>query len=174
MKPREFSKPSIKKAQFEAIAPEAITSDKANINFLIMQQLDRINYLIAVGIAATNENRSKTNIVTGIMQGLSSIEAMMANVLGEEYEKSVEGIKENLLHPVGVKNSLYCKLSVSGDEQKKIKAEERLDLSKHIFLCDHAPDYALNECIKWYKIIVKQLGKINLVPTKEKAFNFEE
>lgn len=80
-----IEKPSLKGVQFQAMQPEAITAEKANIKHLLMQQLDRVNFLLTIGLSTTTESRVTGNITRGTLYGMRSIESMMCNELDTNY-----------------------------------------------------------------------------------------
>ena len=105
-----IEKPSLKGVQFQAMQPEAITAEKANIKHLLMQQLDRVNFLLTIGLSTTTESRVTGNITRGTLFGLRSIESMMCTDLEQEYyDKAVEikaALPQSLTMPRSIDNPI--------------------------------------------------------------------
>lgn len=81
---------------FTVLEPEEITAEKITVNYLILQQLNRINFNLSVGLTNTYDKRPVRQVIVGVVYGLRSIESMMANVLSEEYYEKALELKRNL------------------------------------------------------------------------------
>ena len=106
-----IEKPSLKGVQFQAMQPEAITAEKANRKHLLMQQLDRVNFLLTIGLSTTTESRVTGNITRGTLYGLRSIESMMCNDLEKEhyYDAVIElkaALPQSLTMPKHIDNPI--------------------------------------------------------------------
>lgn len=84
--------------KYEVIAPEDIRAEKITITYLILRQIDRINTLLTLGIASTDEKKTNADVTAGTLFGMRSIEAMMLNDLfdDEKYFDAVKLLKQNL------------------------------------------------------------------------------
>jgi len=161
---RSIAKP---KSSFDSLSPESISSDKANINYLILEEFNRINYLLTIGLSSINENRTRAHIARGIYFGLRSIESMMAHVLDEKYYELAKPLKEKLTKPTHIR---FEGEAPSKEETKKILLEVP---SAWQYLYDTAPDHALNCCAEWYDLLVRQLPAIQLTATPKKPYDFK-
>jgi len=118
--------------------PEDIRSDKANLQWLILKQMDRVNYLMSVAQASKQDYQGRINLINGIESGLRCLESMLFPSLPETYFKRMKRIKAEL--------KLKYKRIYSGPKGVK----EYLT-----FLSD------------WYDLLVSQLGATGLLPTEE-------
>lgn len=130
--------------------PEETRSDKITIASLCLQQINRINFLVTLGLAKSNEENIGFT-ADGIIFGLSAFESMICSELNDKYFIKANPIKEKLFTPT-------TKKSVVGGAS----TEEGL-----IFLTEIAPRYAIKYAMQWYLLLTKAASKTRLYPTKE-------
>jgi len=140
---------------FQAIRPEDIGSKKANLQFLILRQLDRTNFLMTMVYSGDASESKNVRITLAIENGMRSIESMISPFLPKSYYEEVEPIKEKLRKPVRV----WFRF-----EDKK-KAKGRL-----VNLVDASAMRYLHLLSEWYDVLTKNLNVVGLLPVQETEF----
>lgn len=83
--------------RYELVEPEDIRSDKATVPYLVIQQLNRINYLFTLVISRPPSGKGGPNQITaGVLFGLRSVEAMMSSQLKPDYYEKARELKKDL------------------------------------------------------------------------------
>jgi len=159
--------------KYESIKAEDIQSDRANLQFLILRQLDRTNYLLSINLAAKQDQKTKRNLVLGIESSIRSLECLMITYLAEDYFER----KKVIMGKLNGKYEFPC------DEcKKKTGGYPKVQLlydcycvggygTYHQFF-NGAESYAEYLC-EWLALLIENLHKANLMPTKKQRFDFE-
>jgi len=77
------------------LAPEDVKSPGASINFLLLRQLDRLNFLLATN-RNENEEVCAREINTPVYLSLYSIENLLGSDVSEEYKSKIKVVKEEI------------------------------------------------------------------------------
>lgn len=157
-----------------SLQPEDIKADKLTIKTIMLAQLNRLDFLLSVGLGQAVSKEKMKACAYGTMFALASLESLMANVLqeDEDYLQKAEPIKQQLFTPSGYKASIVAPEKNSVQWQAYIKGLQD-NYSKHVFLCETAPAYSLQLCMMWYSLLVLKFGTIGLIPTKDGDLVFE-
>jgi len=100
----------MKPVKYEVLEPEEIRAEKVTVNWLIMQNLNRINYILSIGLAMAGESRLMSNVTASVRLSLRAIESLLVNDLDEKYYAEAEKLKKQLPtrldSTIGVNNAL--------------------------------------------------------------------
>ena len=135
-------------SNYGQIEPSDVTGSNQNYPGLILKQLERINYLLAMGTqnlaSATGLAQIQTvpQLQKSIRRALRSIESMINPYLKEEYYTEVAKLKQKLTN-INPKN-----------EMLEDEAFELLGL--------------------WYDLLVKNLGCVDLLPQRSVEIDLTE
>jgi hypothetical protein len=93
---------------YEVISPEDIRADKMNLEYLILQQLNRINFLLTVGVSNTGERKPSGSVNSAVIYGLRSVESLLQNHLkdDQEYSEQAGEIKSSLNYTMDCVNDV--------------------------------------------------------------------
>jgi len=137
-------------ADFETMSPQDISSEKATIEFLVLRQIDRTNYLASISRSTKINPTDVKNLLYSIRDSQARLEAMLWPYLEKdtEYHVKIEEINERL-----------------GEKQgQSRKIDYGLDGQENFII-------ALND---WNKLLMLKLRETGLFPRKKKTYEFEE
>ena len=96
---KNLEKQTVRKVEdrYELVEPEDIRSDKATVPYLVIQQLNRINYLFTLVLSRPADGKKGSNQITSaVLFGLRTVESMMSSQLRQDYYDEVRDLKNNL------------------------------------------------------------------------------
>lgn len=135
---------------FEMLSPADIHNEKATIEFLILRQVDRLNYLATIARANRQNKTDIKDLLYSIKTGQRRIHSMLWPYLSrdEEYQADWEKIKARFETKKG--NAREVDFGFEGQE----KFLDTLD--------------------DWNDILMLKLSKVGLFPRRKKQFDFED
>jgi len=142
-------------SSFQPLSAESISSEKMNVMYLLLMQVDRVLYLITFKLANCQFEFQRKSTMYAIAAGLRSIESLMGSVLGKEYFLKAGEITEEL-------NSF----------SEQIQYTPRREV--RIYLIDSEPQRYLALCCQWFDLEIEQMKKLNLLPAQKQDFEFAE
>ncbi len=156
---------------YGSMAPQDIQSDKANIQFLIVRQLDRTNWLKSISLAGKINRNQLTALLIGIRGSIQSIELLLAPYLEDKVLKEIKAIKEKL-------DKDYTFKDPADDVIRKIRYLQRVKykpkgeiLEKTYTLANDTNKY-MDLLDEWNLILMKNLKVANLAPLKKTRFDY--
>jgi len=156
---------------FTSISPDDIRSEATTINWLVLEQLNRLNFMFSFKLASAPDLQARKNVQKGIESTLRSLESMLSNHLNEEYDEAVNPIKQQLIKtrkvPVKVASLKHS------DEERRLKVRFPFNLVP-VLLIDLNPDLHLNLCSDWHDIVIQNLRNTGLLPSKRDSFAFDK
>lgn len=137
-------------SDYQTMAPQDISNEKATIEFLVLRQIDRTNYLASISRSTKTGQNEVINLLYSIRDSQSRLEAMLWPYLyqDDEYKEAMQKIEYTL-------------------EERKGQAR-KIDFGlegQEIFV------KALNE---WNKLLMLKLRETGLFPRKKKTYDIEE
>lgn len=150
-----------------SIEPESISADKMSAQFLVLEQINRLNYLSTVGLANANKEKQK-QIANSFVFGLTALEALVSPYLSEEYQEKSEGIKAKLLNPAGIMLTTSEHECKNTQAYSKIIENARNNPSKYYFLAENTPTICLQIAMQWFSLLLQEASKTSLYPTAQK------
>jgi hypothetical protein len=124
-----------------SLEAEDISADKLTIGRVILLHLNRLNTLFSTGFASAPKGMYTSCCANGIISGLATLEAMLANTLTPSYFQGVAGLKKQIYQ----------------SQSESIQT----------CLADSNPAFSLRLSSQWYALLVKELGMAGLIPTKK-------
>ena len=80
-----------------SIRPEDARSPQNSINYLLVRQLDRLDYLLTLGLSRSdNPTDNIRRVYYPLLFGLYSLEKLLSNDLSEDYKTKTEILKDEL------------------------------------------------------------------------------
>jgi hypothetical protein len=150
-------------SEFGTQRPEDIRSNKANLAFLCLKQLDRANHILSLSQSRRKTWEGRANLCHGVYFSLMSIESMLSNYLPETYYKEATKLKARLNEKIVVE--------IDG-EKKKLGLLQKLECYGSTYKFEAGVDVYLELCSQWYSLLVKNFGAANLLPAKDTSFDF--
>lgn len=163
-------------SDYASLRPQDIESEKGNLKYLLVKQLDRTNYLMSVSRAERMDRASLVPLLYGLEFSLRSIEAMMQPFLDENYRVKVKEIK------LALRNRRRMKGKARDEDKEEIEINVALlDYHKHgssgnpTLLYIHRDTLIYQDLLaEWYDLLVGQLARADLIPLKKKTYDFDE
>ena len=135
---------------YQTMAPQDISNEKATIEFLVLRQIDRTNYLASISRSTKTGPNEISNLLYSIRDSQSRLEAMLWPYLFDDPEYKAE----------------IAKIEAILEEKKGSGRKIDYGLEgQEIFV------KALNE---WYKMLMLKLRETGLFPRKKKTYDIEE
>ena len=147
----------------ESYGSQDIQNEKVNIQFLILRQIDRTNWLKSISFAGKSSRNEQIALLQGLRGSIQSVELLMAPFLSKDTLVRTKAVKSRLdeeysfraVDGVVRSNRLLqtMKFELSrGGEKKKSRINN--DLIIYMDLLD-----------EWNMILMENLGKANLTPS---------
>ena len=158
---------------YGSMIPQDIQSDKANIQFLILRQLDRTNWLKSVSLAGKSSRGEIVALLEGLRGSIEATEVLMAPFLDAKTLKEMEKIRDKL------DKNYFFRDNVDG----KVRSTRLLYQAKYIprgevISKTYTLRYDTNRYKKllneWALILSKNLTKANVTPGKKIEYEFKD
>lgn len=158
---------------YGSMVPQDIQSDKANIQFLILRQLDRTSWLKSVSLAGKASRGEIVALLEGLRGSIEATEILMAPFLDAKTLKQMEAIQDKL------DKNYFFRDNADG----KVRSTRLLHQAKYIPKGEIIPktytlSYDTNRYKKllnqWALILSKNLTKANVTPGKKIEYEFND
>ncbi|KKL19537.1 hypothetical protein LCGC14_2464430, partial [marine sediment metagenome] len=147
--------------KYGSMAPEDIQAEKANIQFLILRQMDRTNWLKSISLAGKTTRNEITSLLRGLRGSIQAVELSMAPFLDTTTLEETKAIRDKL-----------DKDHTFKDPTDKIERKTRLlyqakyttkgSVIQKTYTISYDTDEYMNLLDEWSLILMKNLGKANL------------
>lgn len=155
-----------------SMVPEDITSEKANIQFLILRQMDRTNWLMSVSRSSKTSREATISLLRGIRSSIQALELMMTPFFSPKVLKQTAAIKKKLDQnykfraqdgKIRFNRLLYTSKFISSNRITSVRHTVNYDTDIYMAILD-----------EWYLVIMQNLASTNLAPVKKKRYDFDD
>lgn len=157
---------------YGSMIPQDIQSDKANIQFLILRQLDRTNWLKSVSLAGKSSRGEIVALLEGLRGSIEATELLMAPFLDDKTLKEIEVIENKL-----DKDYYFRDVADGIKRSTRLLYQTRYTPKGEIIPKTYTISYDTNKykklLNKWALILSKNLGKANVTPGKKIEYEFK-
>lgn len=158
---------------YGSMIPQDIQSDKANIQFLILRQLDRTNWLKSVSLAGKSSRGEIVALLEGLRGSIEATELLMAPFLDEKTLKEMEVIADKL-----DKTYRFKDLTDGVVRSVRLLHQTKYTPKGEVLSKTYTLSYDINKykklLNKWALILSKNLGKANVTPGKKIEYEFKD
>lgn len=158
---------------YGSMVPQDIQSEKANIQFLILRQLDRSNWLKSISLAGKSSRGEITSLLRGLRGSTQAIELSMAPFLDKTTLDETKLIRAKL-------DKDYSFTDPTDNVKRWIrllyeaKYVPKGQILEKTYTLNYDTDKYMDLLDEWSLILMKNLGKANLAPAKKMKYDIDE
>jgi len=158
---------------FLPLTADSISSEGANIRFLILQQIDRLNYLFSFKMASAVDNIQRQNVQIAVETTLRSLESLLNPILDESYFVPAKELKANLQRKRFETVRVGWSVNITRTETEKRKRIHKPYGLRRVPLVFSDSSLHLVVCCEWFDLITKNLRNVGLLPSKKEDYIFD-
>ncbi len=144
---------------------EDIRNERTNLQYLVLQELDRYNFLVSVSQARRKTFDGRVAVARGAYSAIRTIESMLNSFLTEDYKTKSAKLKTKM-------HQKYV-LEING-AKIRLRLLEQVQVNGQTFFFNDGVDQYLDLLSELQDLLISQFGAANLMPVKSKNFDFEE